>query len=156
MTYSNLRNQLKQYGQVGAKSSVETASAHRLIQMLFEGALEKIAFAKGHMQRGEIAQKGENISKAISIVQGLQSSLDMSVGGEIAENLNNLYEYMQVQLLDANVNNKIEKLDEVHGLLRTIKEGWDGIPDDLKNKPASSAEDDLPPDPTAPGINESA
>ena len=96
------------------------------------------------MLRGEIACKGEQISKAISIVQGLQSSLDFEVGGELAKNLDDLYEHMQGQLLAANVNNESEKLDEVSDLLATIKNGWDGIsdqPDAGQNAPKQNQDE---------------
>ncbi len=144
MSYTNPRSPINQYAQVNAKSGVESASPHRLIQLLFDGALEKIAKAKGCMLRGEIACKGEQISKAISIVQGLQSSLDFEVGGELAKNLDDLYEHMQGQLLAANVNNESEKLDEVSDLLATIKNGWDGIsdqPDAGQNAPKQNQDE---------------
>jgi len=133
MSYSNARNPIKQYNQVGVQSKVESASPHRLIQMLFEGALEKIAQAKGNIQQGKIAEKAALISWAIAIVQGLQSSLDLEVGGEVAENLDALYEYMQKQLLHANIKNDVSLLDEVTKLLNTIKDGWDAIPEEFKS-----------------------
>ncbi len=133
MSYSNARNPIKQYNQVGTQSKVESASPHRLIQMLFEGALEKIALAKGNIQQGNTAEKAALISWAIAIIQGLQSSLDLKVGGEIAENLDALYEYMQKQLLNANIKNDVSLLDEVTKLLLTVKEGWDQIPEEFRS-----------------------
>ena len=127
---------LKQYQSTSAHSGTFEASPHRLIQMLMEGALEKIAKAKGFMQRNEIEQKGKHITWAIKIVGGLQSSLDMEVGGELAQNLDNLYEYMTRSLIEANAENSIEKLDEVASLLQTVKEGWDGIEDEVKQTEA--------------------
>jgi len=111
----------------GYKSEVEFASPHRLIQMLFDGALKRIAFAKGAMQRKQIAEKGRFISQAIDIVGGLRSSLDKEQGGEIAANLEALYTYIDGQLLMANLNNSEEILDEVSGLLREVKTSWDAI-----------------------------
>ena len=90
------------------------------------------AIAKGHMQRKEIRQKGEFIGKAISIIDGLQAGLDRESGGAIAGNLDGLYEYMQRQLLKANLENNQIILDEIFGLLAHIKEAWDAIPDDAK------------------------
>lgn len=125
-------NALKQYSKVGTNTQVAAANAHRLVQMLMEGALDKIAIAKGHMQRGNIAEKGRHISWAISIINGLSASLDMEKGGEISERLSALYEYMVIQLLAANVENKVEYLDEVAKLVLEIKAGWDGIPEEFR------------------------
>jgi flagellar protein FliS len=124
---------MKQYQQVSVHSGVLGASPHRLVQMLMEGALEKIALAKGHMINNNIASKGENISKAIAIVGGLHSSLNTDAGGEIAENLGSLYDYMTNRLVIANLHNDEAILDEVAGLMVEIKMGWDGIPEVFKS-----------------------
>jgi flagellar protein FliS len=124
---------MKQYQQVSVHSGIMDASPHRLVQMLMEGALEKIALAKGYMANNNIASKGEAISKAIAIVGGLQGSLNIDEGGEIAENLSNLYDYMTNRLVIANLHNDEAILDEVAGLMVEIKMGWDGIPDAFKN-----------------------
>jgi flagellar secretion chaperone FliS len=124
---------MKQYQQVSVHSGIMDASPHRLVQMLMEGALEKIALAKGSMTNNEIASKGENISKAIAIIAGLKSSLNKDVGGALAENLSNLYDYMANRLIVANLLNDESILDEVASLMVEIKMGWDGIPDEFKN-----------------------
>ncbi|HHC73195.1 MAG TPA: flagellar export chaperone FliS [Thiotrichales bacterium] len=129
----NSQGALAQYQEVGVRGGVADATPHRLIQMLLEGALDKISTARGHMLRGEITAKGRHISWAISIIDGLRGSLDMEAGGEIADNLEALYTYMKERLLQANVRNEPELLDEVAGLLSTIKEGWDGIPQEFRN-----------------------
>jgi len=129
----NAVSAMKQYQQVSVHSGIMDASPHRLVQMLMEGALEKIALAKGNMANNEIANKGENISKAIAIIGGLQASLDYDSGGELAENLSNLYDYMANRLVVANLLNDESILDEVSGLMVDIKTGWDGIPDEFKN-----------------------
>lgn len=123
---------MKQYKQVRVHSSIMDASPHRLIQMLMEGALERIAQAKGYMMNKNVPGKGESIGKAIDIINGLQSSLNKEAGGELAENLSNLYAYMVRRLVDANVNNDIAILDEVSSLMAEIKSGWDNIPDSFK------------------------
>jgi flagellar protein FliS len=110
----------------GAIAEIEEASPHRLIQMLFEGCLQRIAVAKGAIQRKEIALKGESIGKAIGILGGLRSSLDLNQG-EIATNLDRLYDYMERRLVDANLKNDISILDEVTGLLKDVKSAWDAI-----------------------------
>lgn len=110
----------------GVVSEVKEASPHRLIQMLYEGGLQRIAVAKGAIQRKEVALKGESIGKAIAIVGGLRASLDLSQG-EIPRNLDNLYEYMERRLLEANLKNDTAILDEVSTLLRDVKSAWDAI-----------------------------
>jgi len=119
---------MKQYRQNHVQGGVETASPHRLVQMLMEGALEKILAAKGFMAANNIAAKGENISWAISIIDSLRSCLNVEVGGEFAQNLYSLYDYMEQQLLQANIKNDPKILDEVGQLMIQIKSGWDAIP----------------------------
>ena len=133
MNMAKLHSAVQQYNRVGVTSSVEAASPHRLIQMLMAGALEKIAIAKVHMERNEIAQKGSHIIWAISIIDGLRASLNLEAGGEIAQNLDDLYDYMTRRLARANVENNIDLLDEVASLLRTIKGAWDDIPEDIRH-----------------------
>lgn len=127
MAYQHSQEALKQYRQLGIESEVNNASPHRLIQLLFDGALARLAAALGAIERGEIASKGELLGKAISIVGGLRDSLDMEVGGDIAENLDKLYEYMNLRLLDASATNQAEKVIEVIQLLKTLKSAWDEI-----------------------------
>ncbi len=119
---------VQQYNKIGISSGVESASPHRLIQMLMIGALGKINTAKGHMERGEVSAKGGNISWAISIIDGLRASLDLDTGGEVAQNLDDLYDYMTRRLARANVENDADILDEVASLLRSIKTSWDEVP----------------------------
>ncbi len=130
---------VSQYGKVAVGTETSFASPHRLIQMLMEGALDKIAFARGQMERKDFAEKGRNISWAISIIQGLSESLDMESGGEIAANLEGLYDYMVRCLVIANKDNNIEKLDEVASLLKEVKQAWDAMPGDMKQVAQKSA-----------------
>ncbi len=133
MIQARARKVLQQYGSVEVVSGVEGSNPHRLIQMLLEGAIAKIAAANGYMNRGEIALKGESIGMAISIIEGLRNSLNPDAGGEIAENLERLYEYLSRLLLKANIDNNPALLDEARGLLNQIKEGWDAIPESEKS-----------------------
>jgi len=119
-----------EYAAVGMQTGVVEATPHRLIQMLLDGALDKIAKAKGFMQRKEFSEKGHCITSAGSIVLGLRDSLDLEAGGDLAANLNNLYNYMFQRLMDAHVTNDMTMLDEVASLLSEIKRGWDAIPDE--------------------------
>jgi flagellar protein FliS len=93
---------------------------------LFEGALGRLAAAQGAIERGDNAAKGELLGKAISIVGGLRSSLDMDAG-ELSERLDQLYEYINLLLLDASRHNNVEKVNEAIQLLKTVKSGWDEI-----------------------------
>lgn len=127
MTYSSARNAPGQYSKMAVQTGIESASPHRLIQMLMEGVLEKLARAKGFMQRNEIRAKGQQIGWAISILEGLKASLNKAEGGEIAQNLEDLYIYMEQRLIAANRENDPAILDEVIALMRQIKDGWDGI-----------------------------
>jgi flagellar protein FliS len=116
------------YASVGAQSQVVAASPHRLIQLLMDGALDRLSIAKGHIQRKDVTQKIVVIDRIMSIVDGLRMSLDHSVNAEMTDNLANLYDYMNRRLLLANINNDISALDEVASLLRELKEAWDAIP----------------------------
>jgi flagellar protein FliS len=126
-----MRSSLRSYRKVSLESEIAVASPHRIIQMMFEGALQRIAQAKYAIQQKNHAQKGENIGKAISIIAGLSGSLNMDAGTEISANLDSLYEYMLRRLSEANVANDVDMLEDVSALLRTIKEGWDAIPQDM-------------------------
>ena len=130
MTLTATRDALNQYRQIGIKASVEAASPHRLIGLLLDGAMLRINTALGHLSRKAIGNKARDVSVALSIVGGLRGSLDLEAGGEIAANLDQLYDYMQRQLLLANARNDAARLHEVLGLLREIKTGWEGIDPD--------------------------
>lgn len=118
---------MKQYQTVSVHAQVSEADPHRLIQMLLEGGLQRLAQAKGALEYGNIPLKGELIGKAMGIVGGLRESVDLEKGGEIAANLDNLYAFMQQRLSQANLQDDPAMLDEVASLLREIKQGWDGI-----------------------------
>ncbi|WP_286807132.1 MULTISPECIES: flagellar export chaperone FliS [unclassified Marinimicrobium] len=120
------------YSSMKVQSSAMDASPHRLIQMLFEGALERIAQAKGAMQQNQVARKGELIGKAINIVAGLQGSLSDKEGGQLSENLDDLYDYIIRALTEANYKNSLERLDECGRLLGELKSAWDGIADQAR------------------------
>ena len=139
MTYSRAQSALGQYNKMAVQGGIEAASPHRLIQMLIDGALEKVARAKGSMQRGEIREKGQQVGWAISILEGLKASLNKAEGGEIAQNLEDLYIYMERRLIEANRTNDTGILDEVTALLRQIKEAWDAIGEQVDLPPGNTA-----------------
>ncbi len=124
----NATASINAYNSVNIESHVLGADPHKLIALLFEGALFAISDAKNSILRKEIAVKGKSISKAISIIgEGLNASLDKKVGGELALNLSELYDYMVRRLVEANLKNDISILDEVAHLLGEIKGAWDTI-----------------------------
>lgn len=122
---------VKQYQKIATQSRVADASPHRLIQLMMERALAKIDLAKQQLQEGQIAEKGNNISDAISIINGLQASLNHSADARLSENFDALYAYMMRRLLEANLHNDRGMLSEVANLLRELKEAWDAIADQV-------------------------
>ena len=127
MSHVNIQNALHQYSQTAVETSINTASPHRLVQMLMEGVQDKIRIARLQMERKELGEKAKSITCAISIVDGLRMSLDKEAGGDIAQNLDDIYDYMVRRLIDANLSNDPEILDEVMALMHQIKEAWDTI-----------------------------
>lgn len=118
------------YAKVDIETGVTSASPHKLIVMLFDGALVSVSTAIKHMKAGNIPAKGLAISKAIMIIDsGLRASLDKKVGGEIAEGLDALYEYMGSRLLQANLKNQVDILEEVQRLLTDLRGAWNAIGD---------------------------
>lgn len=119
---------IKTYAKIGVESGVSAADPHKLISMLYQGALLAIINAKNGILRKDTPAKGAAISKAIAIIdEGLNASLDKKAGGELAQNLSSLYEYMGRCLLSANLNNDLVALDEVAFLLNDLKGAWDSI-----------------------------
>jgi flagellar protein FliS len=131
MTSASGLSGAQQYKRLGLEGEIRSASPHRLIQMLMEGLVGKIMIARHCIENNNIAGKGENISMAISIVSGLRVSLDKEKGGEIAVNLENLYDYMERRLLEANLRSDIGILDEVKGLIEEIKSAWSAISEEI-------------------------
>lgn len=120
----NARTAMSAYTQTKAQSGVESASATQLITMLLDGALERVARAQGHMERGELAEQGEVIGKVIDIVASLDSYLDHDKGGEVSKTLESLYDYIVRQLYQANLKNDVSVLEEVASLLTEVRAGW--------------------------------
>lgn len=118
---------LAAYQSAAAHGGVAASDPHRLIVMLLDGALERIATARGCMQRNETSEKARLINRAMSIIGELRNSLDLRNGGQIAANLAELYDYMCRRLLLATTENKVEMLDEVSTLLHEIRSAWQAI-----------------------------
>lgn len=123
----NTQAALKSYAKVHYRANVEIASPHRLIDMLYEGAIERIVQAKGAMEFGNIELKGNKINSAVSIVGGLRESLNTDAGGDLAMNLDNLYVYVQGLLSTAHMKNDASKLDEAMVLLADLRSAWKQI-----------------------------
>ncbi|WP_019141158.1 flagellar export chaperone FliS [Noviherbaspirillum massiliense] len=126
--FGSLQHGANAYAKVGIETGVLAASPHKLIVMLFEGATVALSTAIQQMKAGDVAGKGQSISKAIAIIDnGLRASLDKKAGGSIALSLDALYEYMSSRLLTANLKNQPELLEEVQHLLQDLKGAWDAI-----------------------------
>ena len=122
---------LRQYQKVNGVAQTSEASPHRLVQMLMQGGLDRIAQAKGAIARNDLAQKGILIGKAIGIIGGLREGLDLENQAEALADIDGLYAYMSRRLVEANVQNDPEILNEVERMLITVKEGWDAIGDQV-------------------------
>ena len=120
----NAKNAMSAYTQTKTHSGIESASPAQLITMLLDGALERIAQAQGHMERGEVGKQGELIGKVIDIVASLDSYLDHDKGADASATLESLYDYMVRQLYQANLRSDISVLKEVASLLIEVRAGW--------------------------------
>lgn len=130
---------INKYRQVSV-NNVQDMTPYEQVNLIFVNIIGKLAAAKGSIERKEIEKKGNNISVCISLIGALQDALNMDNGGEISANLASLYEYCQYKLVNANVNNDIEGLIEVSTIIKNIKEGWEAIPQDIRqNDPAQAA-----------------
>ena len=125
---------LKQYSNVEQNVQAEFATPHQLTKMLFSGALRALAIAETAMKQKQFQLKGEQLARAINIIEGLDDSLDLEKGGELAENLGGLYQYMVQELYKSSFRNDPVMVHEVSNLLRDISSAWDQIPLQERNK----------------------
>lgn len=130
MIGSQSHRALSQYRQIDAAASAIEADPRKLIEMLLAGALDRLAQARGCVLRDERAGRHYFLSSTISIIEHLRVVLDLEAGGEVAQNLRKLYDYMLNRLPAASVGQDVKPIDEVIGLLRTIKSAWDALPAD--------------------------
>jgi flagellar secretion chaperone FliS len=119
---------LAAYQSVAAHGGVAAADPHRLVLMLMDGALERIAAARGALENGSQEGKARLIHRAVAILDELRASLNFEVGGDIAANLGALYDYCSRQLMKANLENRVELLEEVAHLLRELRGAWIALP----------------------------
>lgn len=129
MAFPPNASKLAAYRSTSAHSGVAAADAHGLIIMLMDGALERIATARGLMRNGTGgAEKAQLLHRAVAIIDELRNSLNLKAGGELAGNLDALYEYMCTRLVQASAANKPEWLDEVSRLLNEVRSAWLALP----------------------------
>lgn len=122
----NYASGVNQYKQVNAQS-MQTAAPQEIVRMLLGGAIDKISTAKGAMERGDFVEKQQNIRGARQIIDALKAALNMNEGGEVSQNLDDLYDYMQRCLFQANKDDSADLLDEVSALISELKSGWDEL-----------------------------
>lgn len=130
---------LASYGEVNVQAGTAYADSVQLIQMLFDGLIDSLSAAEGQIERNEIEAKGQSLSRAIRIVLGLQGSLDIEKGGEIAANLGDLYDYCNRRLMHANLKNDLEAVQEVKRLISEIREAWSQVPELLQQQQVANA-----------------
>ncbi|WP_367848656.1 flagellar export chaperone FliS [Rhodoferax sp. WC2427] len=117
------------YKRVGAQTSIEGASPHQVICLLFEALVQSLHAARGCLARGDIEGKGQSIGKAVRILEeGLKAALDIEAGGELAVNLRGVYNYSILRLTTANLNNDITLIEEVTQLIVPVFDAWKSIP----------------------------
>lgn len=129
--FSTASKSIAAYNKVHLENGVDVANPHRLILMLFDGAILSLGSAAQAMREGNVGEKGKLISSTLGIISGgLQASLNLQVGGELSERLNGLYDYMCQRLLLANLHNDIAAIEEVANLLSELRSGWQEIATD--------------------------
>jgi flagellar secretion chaperone FliS len=139
--FGTMKRGVNAYANVGLETGIASASPHKLIVMLYDGVLAALAKAKGNMAAGNIPAKGAAISHAITIIDnGLRVSLDLNAGGEIAENLDALYDYMSRRLFEANLKNDVAIVEEVHRLLSDLRGAWVEIGDKVGQPQPAAAQ----------------
>ncbi|WP_045737004.1 flagellar export chaperone FliS [Xanthomonas sp. MUS 060] len=126
--YGSNRQCAEQYRKMSISTSITDANPHKLVAMLFDGVCQRIRQAQASMAQGDQARKGKAIGQACDIVSHLNGSLDHEAGGEIANNLSALYDYVMRQLTAANLHNDESALIESLELLSEIRAAWNAIP----------------------------
>lgn len=119
----------RSYHAVNLDAQTARATPVQLVLVLMDGLLEEIARARGHIEAGRFEQKATSLDRCVEILNGLSSSLDLEAGGEVVENLARLYEFCAWRLYNAGFKLDTLLLDEVSGLLATLKGGWLGVQD---------------------------
>lgn len=118
---------IQAYRKESIKSDLASADPHRIIQLLMQGALEKLALGKGCIDRSDLAGKAEALTRAVEIINALRDALDRDANPELVDNLESLYDYMVVRITEASVKKDTSILEQVMGLILQIKGAWDQI-----------------------------
>ncbi len=122
------------YKKGNLKQEISQADPHKLTLMLMQGAMDKLAYTKGCIERKDYAGKSEHISRATAILMNLRDTIALETEGEVAGNLYSLYDYMIQRLIDANVQNNLKIVDEVITLFLPIITAWSQIPESSKQE----------------------
>lgn len=122
----------KQYASTYVETAVSEASPHKLIEMLYEGALKNMNLSKAFIEQKKFAEKAEYVNKALEILHTLRVGVDLEKGGEVAENLYGLYDYCYKRLIVASTKNDIGIVDEIMGHIRVVSDAWKQMPDNIK------------------------
>lgn len=122
------------YKKGNLKQDITNADPHKITLMLMQGALDRMAYGKGCIERKDFEGKAEHLSKVSAILINLRDTLDMDVEGEVSNNLFALYDYMIQRITDANIQNDLNIMDEVINLLLPIKNAWASIPENAKQE----------------------
>lgn len=128
MSFGRPQQSANVYKQVGVESRVASASAHQLVQMLFDGYIDAVNLAATALQAGQVEVKGRAISHAVRILdEGLKAGLNLKDGGQLAVDLNDLYAYATLRLTQANLRNDLAALEECKRLIQPLREAWTEI-----------------------------
>jgi flagellar secretion chaperone FliS len=130
---------LRQYTTIGLEGLVSQASPHELVRMLMDGFLDRVSAARAQIANNDIAGKGVSLGRALGIIEGLRTSLDADAGGELAENLENLYDYIARRVVQASATNEVAALEEVSALMTQIRESWIAIGVDAMSQESTRA-----------------
>ena len=139
--FTSVQSRANAYRRIAAETSIQGASPHQLVGLLYDALLQSIAAGRGALSRGDIVAKGVAIGKAVRIIEeGLKAGLNLDQGGEIAANLHGLYAYSVMRLTQANVRNDEAALEEVAKIIEPLADAWKQIkgPTSTHSQPATS------------------
>ena len=122
---------LSQYGKIKNDTQTSYASPHQLMLMLFDGAIESMSFTIGAIENNNFELRSKQSTRSITIINGMRDCLDMETGGELADNLYSLYQYMAQELFRASFKNDTETIRNVQTMLKDIRGSWEKIPLDM-------------------------
>jgi flagellar protein FliS len=126
-------SKLSAYRTVSIHGNVAGADPHRLVLMLMDGVMDRLANARGCIERGETARKAQLLHSCVILLGELRGCLNMAQGGELARNLSELYDYMVRQLLRANVESNVEYVKEVSSLMTEVRGAWTAIAPEVRS-----------------------